>query len=622
MTSGVAKSMGVAVLAAMAVSCGGGQPAETGPVGIAEIQVGMVTIADVVEVKLTVSGTGIAHDIVRDLQRSGSGWRGIIGGVPAGSGRQFHGDAYDKYGNVIYTGDATAAIAQSQSVVVTLILQQKVAPSPFVNTVPFIDSVVASSNTVAPGDQVALGATGHDVDQGDILSWSWTSAAGAFDAAATPITKWTAPSIEGQYDVTVTLSDNHGGVRSVTLNVTVAYGYASGTAIVVADVNTWPDIPVVTATPGRVDVGQAAKLLATASDADGDPLTYAWSDDCKGTFTDTAALDPSWNAPKTQPASGLCTLTVVVADMRGGHNTGTLTVQVGPTQTFDQAPSVLSSFQSDDQAQPGQALIFSLEAVDPEGGALAFNWTASGGTLGTPATTAQTGGSTVGQIDWTAPPSGAGPFTITVVVSDPGGNQAARTFSVNAGAAMSPAVDQAQLTEQPQGWYLALSPAQQVGQSVVVGRNGQLTGVELSIAGCAALKNPSATVSLVVTDTTGNVVTKAGLPAANFGTACAPASLAPGATGTGYFAVQPVAVTAGETLNLTVALNEAAVTCTSGGVCAGTSGTSCLTDTDCQDQLRVGENSDSYQPGSAFAITNGTLIAQPSDDLVFKTLVQ
>jgi hypothetical protein len=620
MTRGVAQSMGLAALAAIAASCGGGQPAETGPIGVADIQVGMVTIADVVDVKLTVSGTGIAHDIVRDLQRSGSGWRGIVGGVPAGDGRQFHGDAYDKYGNIIYTGDATATIAENQSVVVTLILQQKVAPQPFVNTVPFIDSVVASSSTVAPGDQIALGATGHDVDQGDVLTWSWTAAAGTFDAPATAVTKWTAPSTEGSYAVTVSLSDDHGGVRAVTLNVTVAYGYASGTAIVVADINTWPDIPVVTATPGRVDVGQASKLLATASDADGDPLTYAWTDDCKGTFSDPAAPDPTWNAPATQPPTGLCTLAVVVADGRGGHNTGTLTVQVGPTQSFDQAPTVLSTFQADDQATAGQVLAFSIEAIDPEGGALSFDWSASGGTLGTPVATAGAGGSTVSQVDWTAP-TGAGPFTVTVVVSDPGGNQTTRAFSVNGAAATSSALDQSQLTEQAQGWYLALSPAQQVGQSVVVGRTGQLTGVEFSIVDCAAIKSASATVSLVVTNGNGAVLSKASRPIGSFASGCAPASLLPDVAGTGAFAIQPVAVTAGMTLNLTLSLVEPASTC-AGGVCGGSSGLQCVTDLDCQDQLEVGENVDSYKPGAAFSVTNGTLISQPTYDLVFKTLVQ
>jgi hypothetical protein len=417
----------LAGLLGLTFACHGSADPVTGEAAI-EVQSAALTASEATHVTLRVSGVGISRDIVRELTRQGSGWRGVIGGIPVGADRLFHADAYDKYGTIIYQGEATATVQKASTVMVLIVLQQKTPPQPFVNHVPFIDSVLASSSQVAPGDQLAFGATGHDIDDGDVLSWAWSSAAGAFDAPHTAITKWTAPAAEGDYDVTVTLSDGRGGVRSVTLKVSVAYGYAHGTAIVVTDLNTWPEIARVTANPGLVGAGEAARLLASATDSDGDALRYAWTDDCAGRFSDTAAPDPTWNAPAPAPASGLCTLTVVVTDARGGVNTGTLTVQVGPAQPFNLGPSVLATFQSTDTVIAGEPVTFEIEAVDPEGGALTFAWTASTGALGTPASASNPSGSTSNTVGWTAPT--AGTATITVTVRDPAGLETAGSFSI------------------------------------------------------------------------------------------------------------------------------------------------------------------------------------------------
>ncbi len=66
-----------------------------------------LSASDVTRVVVTVTGAGIAAPLVQSLVRVGGRWQGTIGGIPAGSGRSFHGDAFDASSTVIYTGDAT-----------------------------------------------------------------------------------------------------------------------------------------------------------------------------------------------------------------------------------------------------------------------------------------------------------------------------------------------------------------------------------------------------------------------------------------------------------------------------------------------------------------------------------
>jgi hypothetical protein len=582
------------------LGCGAGaqQDGEGGASAI-EVQTAALSASDAVRVTLRVSGVGISPDIVRDLVRQGSGWRGVIGGIPVGTGRLFHADAYDRFGTIIYQGEATAEITKATTVMVMIVLQQKTPPQPFVNAVPFIDSVVASASQVAPGDQLALGATGHDVDDGDVLSWTWSAAAGVFDAPNTAITKWTAPDTEGQYDITVSLSDNRGGVRSITFHVNVAYGYAHGTAIVVADLNTWPEIARVTATPGAVGAGEAARLLVSVTDADGDALHYAWTDNCSGSFSDTAAPDPTWNAPTPAPASGLCTLTVVVTDVRGGLNTGRLTVQVGVAQPVQLAPSVIATFQSVDTCTAGQNVDFDIEAIDPEGGALTFTWTAAAGVLGPPSTVPNPSGSTTGKVTWTAPASG-GSFTVTVVVRDPAGQETSHTFSVTVTGGTT-VVDQSQLLSPLDGQYL--SATTQLGQMVLSGRAGQLVGIELSVVSCGALVDPRATVELSVSDGS-RVIASASRLGSVFGTGCLSQGLVAGSIGTGYFDFGAAAPTIAKNakLFLTVSFVDSF-----GPV----------------DSMRVGfADSNPYPAGAAWVINSGKRTDLPTVDLAFKTFVR
>lgn len=77
--------------------------------------------------------------------------------------------------------------------------------------------------------------------------------------------------------------------------------------------NVGPEIQSVAAEPDTVRTREASTLTCTASDADGDSLTYQWACDA-GDVSGTGA-SVTWTAPAV---AGVCTVSVTVSDGRGG----------------------------------------------------------------------------------------------------------------------------------------------------------------------------------------------------------------------------------------------------------------------------------------------------------------
>jgi hypothetical protein len=84
--------------------------------------------------------------------------------------------------------------------------------------------------------------------------------------------------------------------------------------------------PTVTAScsPCTVTTGQTTNLSATATDPDGDSLTYQWTAP-QGTFGSATAANTVWTAPVQ---AGTVTATITVQDGRGGSATATVALVV------------------------------------------------------------------------------------------------------------------------------------------------------------------------------------------------------------------------------------------------------------------------------------------------------
>ena len=173
-----------------------------------------------------------------------------------------------------------------------------------VNTPPVISGLSASSSSVNKSTGVTITATASDAD-GDPISYSWSASGGSISGSGSSVT-WTSATVSGDYTITVTADDGRGGTDTASTTVTV--------------VNRAPVVRSVTSDTTTPNIGHNAQLSCSATDADGDRLTYSWSDGKGWTATgDTATY--------TVNTSGATEITCTVSDGdRNGTATGTVTL--------------------------------------------------------------------------------------------------------------------------------------------------------------------------------------------------------------------------------------------------------------------------------------------------------
>ncbi|MBZ5537756.1 MAG: OmpA family protein [Acidobacteriia bacterium] len=174
----------------------------------------------------------------------------------------------------------------------------------------------ASPDSVQTGGTVRLTATASDPDN-DPLSYVWKTGQGKLTQDNATASWDTTGLAAGSYTLSVHVSDGKGGTADCSTTVTV-------TALP-APVN---HPPVCNATADRTTLlsGERTRLVANASDPDGDPLTYQWSATA-GQITGTGDT-VSFVADGPGPA----TITVTVNDGKGGSTpcSVAMTVQSPP----------------------------------------------------------------------------------------------------------------------------------------------------------------------------------------------------------------------------------------------------------------------------------------------------
>ncbi len=119
-----------------------------------------------------------------------------ITGIPIGT-----------YDIVFYHDGYTSAELTGVLVEATLDTSLNTVDLLFIGHTPVINTVTASPLSGQPETNFTLTASAYDED-GDTLSYTWSSSAGAFSSGNTgnPVT-WTAPTTVGSYEIAVTVSD-------------------------------------------------------------------------------------------------------------------------------------------------------------------------------------------------------------------------------------------------------------------------------------------------------------------------------------------------------------------------------------------------------------------------------
>ncbi len=165
------------------------------------------------------------------------------------------------------------------------------------NKPPVITLLNPSATEVVRGGSCSISCVASDENTEDVLTYSWSASGGAISGTGSDVT-WTAPTTEGSYTVTVTVSDGE-EIVSESCTITV--------------VNTPPVIANLNASATDLPPEGSATIGCVANDADGDTLTYEWSA-TGGTITGSGN-SVTWNAPA---AEGTYTVSVTASDGHGG----------------------------------------------------------------------------------------------------------------------------------------------------------------------------------------------------------------------------------------------------------------------------------------------------------------
>ncbi|MDA0183278.1 ThuA domain-containing protein [Solirubrobacter phytolaccae] len=173
------------------------------------------------------------------------------------------------------------------------------------NANPTVTASRTPTGAVRVGVPIQFTAVGADADS-DALTYAWTFGDNTTSTEQNPSKTYLAA---GTYTATVTVSDGKGGTGTASV---------AGISI---QANRAPSISVGSATPAAGVVPFTTQLAATATDADGHTVSYAWDLDGDGTF-ETTERNPSLNLT----AAGDKTVTLRASDPFGGVATRAVTI--------------------------------------------------------------------------------------------------------------------------------------------------------------------------------------------------------------------------------------------------------------------------------------------------------
>jgi hypothetical protein len=454
-------ALAIALWSAVALAAAGCSQKPEANAGTIRIAVSSSALAaGVTEVIVTVGpGTGLPGftPFSVSLSQVQGTWSGYITNIPAGTQRTFDVVANDASHLKLQSGSGKADVVSGTSAMVVVNLGSSVPSNPFGNKAPVIDYVSASQTSVLPGGTVRLSISAHDPDPLDTVAILWSAACGTIDAPAASVVTWTAPTTTGPCQITAKASDNRGASVSVFLSLDVAAATSGDVLVEVKDGgNASPVIVTMTADVQYRSPVQGS-LSVQATDPNGDTLAYAWSSNCATvTFATPAAATTTFT---NSDGSKSCVVTVDVTDGKGGKVTGDVTLppnilfNLAPVITHTVQPSVdLADPRLAQPVSPGDAVLLSVEAKDPENLNLTFTWTTNAGTLdgqvdlpvptATPAphVTTSPGKSVILFHVGTTIPADA---KVTVTVRDPGNEATSHDYNFKAATGTGPCAGQA-----------------------------------------------------------------------------------------------------------------------------------------------------------------------------------
>jgi len=206
-----------------------------------------------------------------------------------------------------------------------LVLRWAYPPAPAKPNHPPVAACSAAQPSVYEGttDPIAIHVNASDADN-DPLTYSYTATGGTVDGTG-PDVRWNPSGLAiGSYTVNAKVDDGHGGTASCATDVAVAKRPNQP--------------PVISCAPERnpIIAGERVKIVSTASDPDGDPLTYSYT----ATAGQISGNGPAAQFDSTGLAAGNYAITCTADDGRGGRTSAPTAVDVQQPAPPPQAAKV------------------------------------------------------------------------------------------------------------------------------------------------------------------------------------------------------------------------------------------------------------------------------------------
>lgn len=336
------------------------------------------------------------------------------------------------------------------------------------NTVPVLTAIPDQS--VRAGQAVRFTVSGSDAE-GDTLTFAASGLPAGATFTAAGVFDWAA-AVVGVYTISVTASDGSLSSAARTVRITVAPNNA----------------PTVNVIPNQnARVGQTVAFVAAATDAEGDPVTFAATGLPAGaTFSAAGAF--SW--PNAAPA-GTYTVSVTATDgfLTSAARTVTIAVLANTAPTIAAVPN--------QTVRAGQSLSFNITATDAENDPVTLS------ASGLPAGASFSVGEGAAAFFWRSPVAGS--YTVIVNATD-GVLSSSRSVSITVTANTAPVLASIAAQRVRIGGSISFTATATDAENdaVTFAATGLPTGATFSSAGAFAWSNATPvgtyTVSITASD--------------------------------------------------------------------------------------------------------------------------
>jgi len=191
------------------------------------------------------------------------------------------------------------------------------------NELPTITSLAADAAWTLPSGSLHVACNASDPDRHK-LSYEWSASRGGITGTGASV-NWTAPEELGVYDITVVVSDGHGGSATRTVRIGVITGQPPIIEALLVTKERHGHCYLIQEAVSKYKVGREQKydIECIASHPDDLELRYEW--ECDGGEIEGEGSLVTWTAPNT---SADVTVTVTVSDTAGNTVSESVTLNV------------------------------------------------------------------------------------------------------------------------------------------------------------------------------------------------------------------------------------------------------------------------------------------------------